>query len=165
MVRPNRPGGSGRALPHATPDPRLGENLEHLLQHGGGSRAVERLWAEYTPHFNGACTGATAIDWSLSPVQYVILTGDVTFTFTNVEDGQTYILILKQDSTGGRAADWGADVRWPNDDPDTVGESEGEIVLSSYAGAIDIITFIGLRDTATDAGDLKLFGVGQIAFG
>lgn len=55
---------------------------------------------------------AMTIDWNNGLNQHVILTGNVTFTFSNGVSGRRYSLILKQDGTGGRTVTWPAGARW-----------------------------------------------------
>ena len=60
----------------------------------------------------GNCSGAVTIDWSQGNTQHCVLTGNVTFTFTNGQSGGNYRIILKQDSTGSRTVTWPSNVRW-----------------------------------------------------
>jgi len=48
----------------------------------------------------GGCSGNVTIDWNEGTTQHLILTGDVTLTFTNGISGRKYTLIIKQDATG-----------------------------------------------------------------
>jgi hypothetical protein len=165
--RPKRPGGRGRALPHPTPDNPLDQNLLHLLSKDTGSegpRIIQRRFIDYEPYYNGGFAGAVTIDWSLSPVQYATLTDDAVITHDEMEDGGTYVLFIKQDATGGHAANW-PNTLWPNDDPVTEGESEGELILPIYANAMSIVTFVAGRLSGHSSGDLMAFGVGQTSFG
>lgn len=85
-----------------------------------------------TYHDDGNNTGATTVNYSVSSVHRVRLTGDVTFTFTgttnNVADGLTLYLI--QDGTGSHVVTWPASVKWP---------AATAPVLSTGANAIDIV--------------------------
>jgi len=60
----------------------------------------------------GNCTGAVTIDWNAGRTQHCVLTGNVTFTFTNGQGGGNYRLVLKQDGVGSRAVTWPAGIRW-----------------------------------------------------
>ena len=51
------------------------------------------------------------IDWNNGDQQKVTLTGNVTFTFTNVVAGRNYVLYLVQDATGSRFPTFPATVR------------------------------------------------------
>jgi hypothetical protein len=74
-----------------------------------------------------------ALDWAGGNVQYVVLGGNRTFTFTNPMDGGRYIIILKQDGTGSRTVTWPAAVLWQNAAAPT---------LSTGANKVDVITFV-----------------------
>ncbi len=82
---------------------------------------------------NGNCTGAVTINWSLGNTQHCVLTGNVTFTFTNGNSGGNYRIILKQDATGSRTVTWPATVRWG---------ATGLPTLSTAANATDYVGFI-----------------------
>lgn len=57
-----------------------------------------------TPIFDAGNSGTTkTIDWDNGDQQKVTLTGNVTFAFSNIVAGRTYLLYLVQDGTGGRS--------------------------------------------------------------
>jgi hypothetical protein len=56
---------------------------------------------------------AYTIDLAGGSVQILTLTGNCTFTFPTATAGQSFILLLKQDGTGGRTVTWPASVEWP----------------------------------------------------
>ncbi len=60
----------------------------------------------------GNCTGAVTIDWNAGNTQHCVLTGNVTFTFSNGQSGGNYKLVLKQGGTGSYTITWPASVRW-----------------------------------------------------
>lgn len=62
----------------------------------------------------GDITGSVTIDFDARG-NYIKarLTGNVTFTFSNMRLGASYVLILQQDGTGGRTITWPSSVRWP----------------------------------------------------
>ncbi len=60
----------------------------------------------------GNCTGAVTIDWNAGNTQHCVLTGNVTFTFSNGFGGANYKIILKQGGTGSYTVTWPASVRW-----------------------------------------------------
>jgi len=77
------------------------------------------------------------ISWNvdLAHVATVTLNGNKTLDNpTNMEDGQTYLLIVKQDGTGGYTLSYGTAYKWP----------EGGIipVISTVANNVDIISFV-----------------------
>jgi hypothetical protein len=57
---------------------------------------------------------AYTIDLANGSVQILTLTGNCTFTFPTATAGQSFILLLKQDGTGGRTVTWPASVEWPS---------------------------------------------------
>jgi hypothetical protein len=68
----------------------------------------------YTEETVTANTGtAYTIDLANGSVQYLTLTGNVTYTFPTPVAGRSFILIQRQDATGGRTVTWPASVDWP----------------------------------------------------
>jgi hypothetical protein len=64
--------------------------------------------------------------------QTVTLTGNCTFTMPTVTAGQSFILIVSQDATGGRTATF-TGVKWPAGTAPTI---------TATASALDIISFL-----------------------
>jgi hypothetical protein len=56
---------------------------------------------------------AYTINLANGSVQYLTLTGNCTYTFPTPVAGKSFILIQKQDGTGGRTVTWPASVKWP----------------------------------------------------
>jgi hypothetical protein len=56
---------------------------------------------------------AYTIDLANGSVQILTLTGNVTYTFPTPVAGKSFILVQKQDGTGGRTVTWPASVDWP----------------------------------------------------
>lgn len=81
----------------------------------------------------GNITGAVALDLSAGGVITATLTGNVTFSLTNLPPS-TYVadieLRLTQDATGSRTAAWPANGKWPGAAP---------FVLSTAASAMDVV--------------------------
>jgi hypothetical protein len=68
----------------------------------------------YTEETVTANTGtAYTIDLANGSVQYLTLTGNVTYTFPTPVAGRSFILIQRQDATGGRTVTWPSSVDWP----------------------------------------------------
>lgn len=94
---------------------------------------------EWTATQNFNATGLTDganIGWDASANQVcsVTLAGNRTLDNpTNMKDGATYIVTVKQDATGSRTLAYGTAYLWPGGTAPT---------LSTAANAIDIITFI-----------------------
>jgi len=75
----------------------------------------------YTEEVATANTGTTyTIDLAGGSVQILTLTGNCTFTFPTATAGQSFILLLKQDGTGGRTVTWPASVEWPGGTAPTI---------------------------------------------
>lgn len=87
------------------------------------------------------------IDWSAASLFEITMTGNPTFTFSNLASGRSITVTLIQDGTGGRTVTWPGSVNWPN----------GEPTLHTGASAIDVITLFVRADGSTVEG----FGITQ----
>jgi hypothetical protein len=56
---------------------------------------------------------AYTINLANGSVQYLTLTGNCTYTFPTPVAGRSFILIQRQDATGGRTVTWPSTVDWP----------------------------------------------------
>jgi hypothetical protein len=70
---------------------------------------------DYLKKFNWSITTITysasiTVDWNASDVQIVTLTGNATINFSNPRAGGKYVLLVKQDGTGGRTITWGNNI-------------------------------------------------------
>lgn len=75
----------------------------------------------YTEEVATANTGASyTIDLANGTVQILTLTATCTFTFPTPTAGKSFILLLKQDSTGGYGVTWGSSVVWPSSTAPTI---------------------------------------------
>jgi hypothetical protein len=77
----------------------------------------------------------------------VTLGGNRILALANDNDGQVFMVILKQDATGSRTVTWWAGVRWPGGTAPT---------LTTTAGKEDVFSFLRRA-----AGDYMGFVVGQ----
>lgn len=108
---------------------------------------------EYTKaqNFNATVlTDGATINWDTEDNQVCSLTlgGNRTMAApTNLKDGGTYILTVKQDATGSRTITWNAVFKWSGGTAPT---------LSTDANAVDIITFV--------SDGTNLYGVAQLDF-
>ncbi len=108
---------------------------------------------EYTKaqNFNATTlTDGANIAWNLesNQVASVTLAGNRTLDNpTNIKDGGTYILTVKQDGTGGRTLAYGTAYKWPGGTAPT---------LSTGASAVDILTFV--------SDGTSMFGIAQQDF-
>lgn len=105
------------------------------------------LAGDYKEGFVTANTGtAYTIDLTSGTVQNLTLTGNCTFTFpAATTTGRSFLLLLRQDATGGRTATWPATVRWPGGTAPT---------LTSTASRTDkfVFTSDGTNWLASNAG-------------
>ena len=63
---------------------------------------------------------AYTVDLANGTLQILTLTGNCTFTFPTATAGKSFMILLKQDSTGGRTATWPASVKWPSNTAPTI---------------------------------------------
>lgn len=69
----------------------------------------------YTEETINSNTGtAYTVNLVQGTIQILTLTGNCTFTFPTATAGQSFMMLLKQDGTGNRAATWPASVKWPS---------------------------------------------------
>lgn len=81
--------------------------------------------AEYD---NGSVTGTATIDWSISNVQYITMTGNTTFTFTSPFSGMRCILQV----AGAFTPTWPSTVRWPGGTTPTATATSGKKDIYSF---------------------------------
>ena len=89
---------------------------------------------------NGNVTGAFSIDFSKNVSQKLTLTGNSTLTFLNAVAGNTYVLKMVQDATGGRTVTWPASVKWSGGTAPTLSLANKTDIASFY---YDGTTFYG----------------------
>lgn len=96
----------------------LGQNVT-----GSGSIVLATGPTVSAPTINSGYTEATAtantgtaytIDLANGSLQILTLTGNCTFTFPTPTAGRSFMLLLRQDATGGRTVTWPGTVRWPS---------------------------------------------------
>jgi hypothetical protein len=78
---------------------------------------------------------AYTINLANGTVQYLTLTGNCTYTFPTPVAGLSFILIQRQDGTGGRTVTWPASVDWPGATAPT---------LTSTANRVDKFVFTAI---------------------
>jgi hypothetical protein len=64
--------------------------------------------------FTSTPTSTITLDLANGSVQIITLGGNITYTFPTPVAGKSFILIHKQDATGGRTVTWPASVDWPS---------------------------------------------------
>jgi hypothetical protein len=106
---------------------------EEHFKYGSSSKVMDGLTSEYDAGNSGS---ALTIDFTDGYSQKVTLTGDVTFTFTNPQNGKNYLLKLVQDATGSRTVTWPANVKWSDGITPVISEtaSHCDIVSLYYDG-------------------------------
>jgi len=83
--------------------------------------------------YDNSNSGTTkTIDWSNGDRQKVSLTGNVTFTFSNAQEGQIITLVMTQDATGGRTVTWPAAVKWPGGSEPSWGTGASDINTATF---------------------------------
>lgn len=96
----------------------------------------------------GNITGATTIDFDVRG-NYITATliGNVTFTFSNLRAGTTYVLVLTQDGVGGRTVGWPATLRWPGGTTPTLNTTASRASLITITPISGSIALGGLSGT------------------
>jgi hypothetical protein len=95
----------------------------------------------------GNITGAVALDFDVrGNYLTATLTGNVTFSVSNLRVGTTYVLFLAQDATGTRTITWPAGVRWPGGTAPTFNTTASRasvVTLTPYSGSIALGSLAG----------------------
>lgn len=99
------------------------------LVHGNFERIDSQLYG------GEVAIAASAIDWSLGAVFTKTLSGNVTFTFANLKNGRS-ILVLLNGSAGTYTVTWPAGILWP-----------GGTAHSMTATGVDIVRFSRIGGT------------------
>jgi hypothetical protein len=106
-----------------------GDAVKHRWTAGAASQLVQIQNAL-------TLTDAANIDWNTSVSRSAVVTlgGNRIFNApTGLVSGESYVLVVKQDATGGRTIAWNGIFKWP------LGAAP---VLSTAANAIDILSFV-----------------------
>lgn len=106
-----------------------------------------------TLYTDAAASGAETLDLAVANVFNLTLTGAVTLTFANpvpAGQAQSFVLILRQDATGGRAVTWPASVDWPAAIPPSI---------STGANKVDILVFTTIDGGVTWLGQVASMDV------
>lgn len=101
-----------------------------------GNLAVQAQYssAKYVATYAASQT----INWDNGNVQEITLTGNITsLTLSNPVSGARYLLVLKQDGTGGRTVAWPAAIKWPGAvAPVLSGSNKRDIISLIYDGSV-----------------------------
>lgn len=89
---------------------------------------------------NGSATGTATINWSNGNVQYITLTGNTTFSFTNPKSGMRCILHV----AGAFTPTFPSTVRWTGGSAPTATASSGKkdiytLIYSGKEGLYDVL--------------------------
>lgn len=108
---------------------------------------------DYAEQVTTASVGTTTygIDWSAASLFELTLTGNPTFTFSNLAASRSITVMLIQDATGNRTVTWPGSVNWPNDEP----------TLKTAASAIDVLALFVRNDGSTVEGFSATTGTGH----
>jgi hypothetical protein len=87
----------------------LGANTFTGDQNLGGNQLLRYREGQ---HINATATGTVAIDRESGNIHKYTLTGNVTWTFSNIADGDSLTIVRIQDGTGDRTETWPAGVYW-----------------------------------------------------
>lgn len=95
----------------------------------------------------GNITGATTIDFDArGNYLSATLTGNVTFTFSNMRVGTTYVLLLSQNGTGGYTITWPSGLRWPGGTTPTFNTTASRaslVTITPVSGSIALGSLCG----------------------
>jgi hypothetical protein len=102
---------------------------------------------------NTASTGATTIDLSSGNFFNLTLTGNVTFTYSNVPSGRmvAFTIVAKQDATGGRTITWPSGTKWPGGvaPPATTSANAIDIwSVMTYDGGTSYVSSLSVKGVA-----------------
>jgi len=102
---------------------------------GGDVRVPTYIISPQVFNTGAYSSGTVTIDWAQSPVQTIIVQGNITLNFVNQAKGGSYALRIRQDGTGGTIT-WPSTVSWPGNAAPTL----------SSPGNMDIINFLYFSD-------------------
>jgi hypothetical protein len=102
---------------------------------------------------NTASTGATTLDLSSGNFFNLTLTGNVTFTYSNVPVGRmvSFTIAAKQDATGGRTITWPTGTKWAGGvvPPATTSANALDIwSVMTYDGGTNYISSLSVKGVA-----------------
>lgn len=127
---------SSTSNPHSVTASQVGLGTTDAASFGSVSTTGNIVAGGQAYSATNTLTDATTItpDFDAGNVQTVTLAGNRTLANpSNLKDGATYIVIVKQDATGSRTLSYGTAYKWPGGSPP---------VLTTTASAVDILTFV-----------------------
>lgn len=119
------------------------------LARAGGTltgRVTHRSSVGTAVSLGSALGGSVAIDLSQGDVFYGTVSGDVTFSFTNVAPSGAHVIVVDLQNAGSpHTVAWPASVRWPGGSPPTLTPSGRDVLIfytrdggSTWAGALSM---------------------------
>lgn len=112
------------------------EELEQLAGNTVGRLGVAGRWTKQQTFQKLTVDDQATLVWDLDIGQTaeVVLQGNRTLgNPTNIQDGGTYILVVSQDSTGGRTLSYGSLYKW------AAGVAP---ILTTTGSAVDVLSFV-----------------------
>ena len=85
-----------------------------------------------TPNNNTASGSSTTIDFNTGNVQELQLTNNVTIALSNLKEGATYIVVVKQSTSASYTVTWPSEVKWVGTAP----------VMTTVQSAVDVYSFV-----------------------
>lgn len=145
--------GNGNALPMSISKSQFGGNFGNGIIQNSVQQSVKKKVLSDTDAKN-----AIVIDTDEANVHHLILTGDITSmsfdgslsSSDGVKKYYELIVVIEQDSMGGRATSWPGGVRWNGGSPPSLGVNPGDI---------NIIKFITIDDGQNWIGKAEFLGI------
>jgi hypothetical protein len=85
-----------------------------------------------TPFDAGNSGASITIDWNNGNNQYITLTGDVAFTFSNPINGAKYSITMNTGAGTFAPSSWPATVEWQDDTAPTLSETADKVNICSF---------------------------------
>jgi hypothetical protein len=125
----------------ATDDPVLPSKIKGVADfYGTGKQTVQPVVDL------GNITGTVAVDFDVrGNFIKATLTGNVTFTVSNMRPGTSYVWLLAQDGTGGRIITWPSGIRWAGGTAPTLVTTANRVTVVSvvpYSSTVGL-AFLG----------------------
>ena len=85
-----------------------------------------------TPNNTSSSGSSTTLDFNTGNVQELQLTNNVTIALSNLNEGATYIVVIKQSTSASYTVTWPSEVKWVGTTP----------LMTTVQGAVDVYSFI-----------------------
>ncbi len=119
------------------------------------SSAVLKMAGQYgSTLFDAGNSGSSkTLDWDNGNTQLCTMTAACTFTLSNPKDGFRYLILLKQDGTGGWAPTWPSSVKWAGGTVPT---------WATAPGRVDLVTLVWVAGIGASGNYLAAANVNYI---